>query len=443
MASKWHGDVTFDMASVFAVLRVMVIVGECTKYLSNETKERGVDMLPFNNIESVRNLLAHANRPPVLRQLRLFVSIGSKEKREPVVEDNKREEHVGEGKQEEEEREGGQEKGKEGRKEGKEIENEKDQGESGLEKNKGDEKPGSGRRRGSKKKKDKEKEQEEPPIECRGLLRGLVEVDLPELREKMASLAHRLQGPNRKISVITRRRHKDDVFNWTIGIILATVIAWSALGSVVACLVGGFLLGILWRRERGRAKLLDERKKEKWGFLQWEKMQENKKKKEKEQLKKLAGYLEEITIAEEMKDLFLRALKREATLGAEEKKELFRVLKDKERIKEWCKMMYPQTRDKKEPKKVKITKEERIEKMKVRIEHNKNNKEKKGLDHLRTLRKLLSVPMYETTKNVNLKESVRDALQMIDYIQDLYRYCSWLLSLLSLSTLSPLYSLSL
>ena len=59
--------------------------------------------------------------------------------------------------------------------------------------------------------------------------------------------------------------------------------------------------------------------------------------------------------------------------------------------------------------------------MRLKVEHNKVNKEKRGLDNLRTLRKLLSVPMNQYTKNPVLEETVRDAMRMIEYIQDLYR----------------------
>jgi len=429
--SKWHGDTTFDMASVFAVLRVMVIVGECTKYLSNETKERGADSLPFNNIESVRNLLAHANRPAILRQLRLFVAMGTKEKEGPLS-------YEGQTRKKEEEEKEKVDEGKMG--DAKEIPKEEKKEEKEFEENKqGDEKevekakPGSpkGKRRRQRQPKKKQPMPEEPPIviDCRGLLKGLVEKDFPELRDKMSTLASQLDGSKPSINNSDskkRWRHADVRMYYIIGIAVASLCVWLIVGVVVGAVVGVVGVGWLVSKESQRATEVARRREEKWSFLHWESQRAEQMERERVQKERLVGYLEsaEVSLSPERKELFVRALNREATLRAEDKTELFKVLRDKERIKEWCGVLYPSTKTgerEKGPKTRKITKEERKEKMRLKVEHNKVNKEKKGLDNLRTLRKLLSVPMNQYTKNPVLEETVRDAMRMIEYIQDLYR----------------------
>jgi len=413
------------MASVFAVLRVMVIVGECTKYLSNETKERGADTLPFNNIESVRNLLAHANRPAILRQLRLFVAMGTKEKEGPLSDEGQRskndEEKVEEGKAGEV---------KETQKEEKEFEENKQEG---NEKEVVEGKPGStkGKPRRQRQPKKKQPMPEEPPIviDCRGLLKGLVEKDFPELRDKMSALASQLDGSKLSINNSDskkRWRYNDVRMYYIIGIAVASLCVWLIVGVVVGAVVGVVGVGWLVSKESQRATEVARRREEKWSFLHWESQRAEQMERERVQKERLVGYLEsaEVSLSPERKELFVRALNREATLRAEDKTELFKVLRDKERIKEWCGVLYPSTKTgerEKGPKTRKITKEERKEKMRLKVEHNKVNKEKKGLDNLRTLRKLLSVPMNQYTKNPVLEETVRDAMRMIEYIQDLYR----------------------
>ena len=415
------------MASVFAVLRVMVIVGECTKYLSNETKERGADTLPFNNIESVRNLLAHANRPAILRQLRLFVAMGTKEKEGPLSDEGQRskndEEKVEEGKAGEV---------KETQKEEKEFEENKQEG---NEKEVVEGKPGStkGKPRRQRQPKKKQPMPEEPPIviDCRGLLKGLVEKDFPELRDKMSALASQLDGSKLSINNSDskkRWRYNDVRMYYIIGIAVASLCVWLIVGVVVGAVVGVVGVGWLVSKESQRATEVARRREEKWSFLHWESQRAEQMERERVQKERLVGYLEsaEVSLSPERKELFVRALNSEATLRAEDKTELFKVLRDKERIKEWCAVLYPSTKNKtgereKGNKKEKITKEERKEKMRLKVEHNKVNKEKRGLDNLRTLRKLLSVPMNQYTKNPVLEETVRDAMRMIEYIQDLYR----------------------
>ena len=415
------------MASVFAVLRVMVIVGECTKYLSNETKERGADTLPFNNIESVRNLLAHANRPAILRQLRLFVAMGTKEKEGPLSDEGQRskndEEKVEEGKAGEV---------KETQKEEKEFEENKQEG---NEKEVVEGKPGStkGKPRRQRQPKKKQPMPEEPPIviDCRGLLKGLVEKDFPELRDKMSALASQLDGSKLSINNSDskkRWRYNDVRMYYIIGIAVASLCVWLIVGVVVGAVVGVVGVGWLVSKESQRATEVARRREEKWSFLHWESQRAEQMERERVQKERLVGYLEsaEVSLSPERKELFVRALNREVTLRAEDKTELFKVLRDKERIKEWCAVLYPSTKNKtgereKGNKKEKITKEERKEKMRLKVEHNKVNKEKRGLDNLRTLRKLLSVPMNQYTKNPVLEETVRDAMRMIEYIQDLYR----------------------
>ena len=415
------------MASVFAVLRVMVIVGECTKYLSNETKERGADTLPFNNIESVRNLLAHANRPAILRQLRLFVAMGTKEKEGPLSDEGQRskndEEKVEEGKAGEV---------KETQKEEKEFEENKQEG---NEKEVVEGKPGStkGKPRRQRQPKKKQPMPEEPPIviDCRGLLKGLVEKDFPELRDKMSALASQLDGSKLSINNSDskkRWRYNDVRMYYIIGIAVASLCVWLIVGVVVGAVVGVVGVGWLVSKESQRATEVARRREEKWSFLHRESQRAEQMERERVQKERLVGYLEsaEVSLSPERKELFVRALNREVTLRAEDKTELFKVLRDKERIKEWCAVLYPSTKNKtgereKGNKKEKITKEERKEKMRLKVEHNKVNKEKRGLDNLRTLRKLLSVPMNQYTKNPVLEETVRDAMRMIEYIQDLYR----------------------
>jgi len=48
----------------FALLRVLSVVGESTKYLSSSCKDPSIQ-IPWKNIEKVRDLLSHVSRIPM------------------------------------------------------------------------------------------------------------------------------------------------------------------------------------------------------------------------------------------------------------------------------------------------------------------------------------------------------------------------------------------